>query len=70
MITLKIPRNKTWDYFVEAMKYSDVWYDILDSSEEGEILDYMYKIMAWAKENGFWGEDNLEAIKKAKEDNQ
>ena len=64
----KFPRNKIWDYFVEAMKYSDAWYDVLDSFEEGKILDYMYDIMNWAKKNGVWGDDNLEVIKEAKED--
>lgn len=51
------PRNKTWDQFVEDMKEADVWYNVLDSPEEGEILDYMFEIMAWAKENGFWKEE-------------
>jgi len=64
---MRFPRNETWDFFVEAMKYADVWYDVIDSKEVGEILDYMYKIMAWVKERGIWGEENLEAIKKAKE---
>jgi len=63
-----IPRHDGWDYFIEAMKYVDVWYDILDSPDVGDMLDYMHYIMVWAKEKGVWGEDNLEMIKQAKED--
>ena len=51
------PRNKTWDTFVEDMKTADVWYNVIDSPEEGEIIDYMFKIMAWAKETGVWEKD-------------
>ena len=61
------PRNEKWDYFVECMKYVDVWYSVLDN-DVGEILDYMYEIMNWAKENDVWGEDNFKAIVEAKED--
>ena len=62
------PRNKTWDKFAAEMPYVDVWYNILDSPEEGEILDYVFEIMAWAKEVGVWGEDDLAIIEQAKRD--
>jgi len=64
----KFPRNKTWDKFVAEMKYADVWYNVLDSPEEGEILDYMYEVMAWAKEQNIWGEDDPEIIEQARID--
>lgn len=49
------PRNETWDQFVEDMKEADVWYNVLDEGV-GEVLDYMYEIMAWAKNNNLWEE--------------
>ena len=58
------PRNKTWDTFVEDMKTADVWYNVIDSPEEGEIIDYMFKIMAWAKETGVWGKDGPSCSEK------
>lgn len=63
----KFPRNKIWDKFVAEMPYVDVWYNILDEGV-GEVLDYMYEIMAWAKEEGVWGEDDLAVIEQAKKD--
>ena len=69
VIKMKVfPRNKTWDKFAAEMPYVDVWYNILDSPEEGEILDYVFEIMAWAKEVGVWGEDDLAIIEQAKRD--
>ena len=50
------------------MPYVDVWYNVLDSPEEGEILDYVFEIMEWAKEVGVWGEDDLAIIEQAKKD--
>lgn len=65
---MSFPRSYEWDYFVEAIGYHDTWYDILSSKDTGKILDYMYEIMKWAKENGVWGEDNFKAIGDAYDD--
>ena len=43
------PVCEEWNQFTEDMKGADVWYDVLDSPEEGKILDYLYEIMAWKK---------------------
>ena len=43
----EFPTCKEWDQFTEDMKDADVWYNVLDSPEEGKILDYLYEIMVW-----------------------